>query len=74
MNFLVVFALLVAAASASVVPGREQRVIGGSPAQLGQFSYAVGLITRVNILLSSQCAGSLLSSRFILTSASCVNG
>lgn len=74
MNSPFVLALLVAIASATVVPGREQRVVGGSTAELGQFPYAVGLITRINILLSSQCAGSLLSSRFVLTSASCVNG
>ncbi|XP_062540751.1 collagenase-like [Armigeres subalbatus] len=62
----------VAVFSASALP--EQRVVGGSPATLGQFPYAVGFITRINILQSGQCAGSLLSSRFVLTSARCVNG
>ncbi|XP_001662704.2 collagenase [Aedes aegypti] len=72
MNSVVVLICMVAIVSASVLP--EQRVVGGSPAELGQFPYAVGLLTRINILLSSQCAGSLLSTRYILTSASCVNG
>lgn len=66
---------MVAVATASpVIPNREQRVIGGSLAATGQFPYAVGLITRINVLLAGQCSGSLLSNRFILTSASCVNG
>ncbi|XP_058837325.1 collagenase-like [Topomyia yanbarensis] len=74
MKFLVVFAVLVAVASATISLDRDHRVIGGQLATLGQFPYAVGLITRINILLSGQCSGSLLSSRFILTSASCVSG
>ncbi|KXJ82059.1 hypothetical protein RP20_CCG015813 [Aedes albopictus] len=75
MKSLAVFALvLVAVATASIVPQKEERVVGGSTAALGQFPYAVGLLTRINILMSGQCAGALLSNRFILTSASCVNG
>ncbi|XP_062540752.1 transmembrane protease serine 9-like [Armigeres subalbatus] len=75
MKFLItIVLLLVAVATASVVPQKEERIIGGSIASAGQFPYAVGLITRINILLSGQCAGSLLSNRFILTSASCVSG
>nr|XP_019538809.2 collagenase-like [Aedes albopictus] len=72
MKSVITLVCFVAAVSASALP--EQRVVGGSPAELGQFPYAVGLITRINILLSNQCAGSLLSTRFVLTSASCVNG
>ncbi|XP_055531351.1 collagenase-like [Wyeomyia smithii] len=73
MKFLVVLALLVAVASATITVDRTQRVIGGDLATSGQFPYAVGLITRINILLSGQCSGSLLSTRYILTSAACVN-
>lgn len=73
-SLAVVVLLLVAVATASVIPQKEERVVGGSIAERGQFPYAVGLITRINILMSGQCAGSLLSNRFILTSASCVNG
>lgn len=74
MKSLAVLAVLVAAVSASIIPYRDQRVIGGNTADLGQFPYAVGLITRINILLSGQCSGSLISANFILTSASCVSG
>ncbi|EAT35260.1 AAEL012564-PA [Aedes aegypti] len=74
MKFLAVLALFVVAVSASVIPQREERIIGGSVAASGQFPYSVGLITRINILLSGQCSGSLISARFILTSASCVSG
>ncbi|XP_001843410.2 collagenase [Culex quinquefasciatus] len=74
MKSLAVLAVLVAAVSASIIPDRDQRVIGGNTADLGQFPYAVGLITRINILLSGQCSGSLISANFILTSASCVSG
>ncbi|KXJ75265.1 collagenase [Aedes albopictus] len=74
MKFLAVLALVVVAVSASAIPQREERVIGGSIASAGEFPYSVGLITRINILLSGQCSGSLISSRFILTSASCVSG
>ncbi|XP_053688108.1 collagenase-like [Sabethes cyaneus] len=73
MKFLVVLAVLVAAASATISIDRDQRIIGGNLATSGQFPYAVGLITRINILLSGQCSGSLLSTRYILTSAACVN-
>ncbi|XP_062552372.1 collagenase-like [Armigeres subalbatus] len=74
MKFLAVLALAVAAVSASAIPERDGRIIGGAIATAGQFPYAVGLITRINILLSGQCSGSLISNRFILTSAGCVNG
>lgn len=74
MKFLAVLALVVAAVSASTIPERDQRVIGGSVAEAGQFPYSVGLITRINILLSGQCSGSLISARYVLTSGSCVSG
>ncbi|XP_053688541.1 collagenase-like [Sabethes cyaneus] len=74
MKQTIVLCLLVVAASASTLPEHDRRVIGGSLAAAGQFPYAVGLITRINILLSGQCSGSLLSTRAILTSASCVSG
>ncbi|XP_058837326.1 collagenase-like [Topomyia yanbarensis] len=74
MKYLTVLVVLVVAISASTISEHEQRIIGGSIATTGQFPYAVALITRINILLSSQCSGSLLSSRTILTSASCVSG
>ncbi|XP_058457232.1 collagenase-like [Malaya genurostris] len=74
MKFLAVLGLFVVAVSASKIPERENRVAGGSIAEAGQFPYAVGIITRINVLLSGQCSGSLLSTRTILTSARCVSG
>uniref|UniRef100_A0A182QV72 Peptidase S1 domain-containing protein n=1 Tax=Anopheles farauti TaxID=69004 RepID=A0A182QV72_9DIPT len=72
MKSLFVFALLLVAAAAYAP--RDQRVVGGNVATLGQFPYAVGLITRINILLTGQCAGSLVSANFILTAGRCVSG
>uniref|UniRef100_A0A182YD47 Peptidase S1 domain-containing protein n=1 Tax=Anopheles stephensi TaxID=30069 RepID=A0A182YD47_ANOST len=72
MRSLFVFALLLVAVAA-VVP-RDQRVVGSELATVGQFPYTVGLITRINLLLTGQCAGSLVSANFILTAARCVAG
>ncbi|XP_053692846.1 collagenase-like [Sabethes cyaneus] len=72
MKYTAVFILLTLAITASAV--KDSRVIGGSIATAGQFPYVAGLITRINVLLSGQCAGSILSTRTILTSASCVSG
>ncbi|XP_055531350.1 brachyurin-like [Wyeomyia smithii] len=74
MKSTLVLSLLVVAVSASTLPEQDRRVIGGSLAETGQFPYAVGLITRINILLTGQCSGVLLSRTAILTSASCVSG
>ncbi|ETN60711.1 chymotrypsin BI [Anopheles darlingi] len=72
MKSLFVFALLLVAVSANIPRG--QRVVGGDIAAVGQFPYAVGLITRINILLTGQCSGSLVSANYILTAARCVSG
>ncbi|XP_050096691.1 collagenase-like [Anopheles aquasalis] len=72
MKSLFVFALLLVAVSANIPRG--QRVVGGDLATVGQFPYAVGLITRINILLTGQCSGSLVSANYILTAARCVSG
>ncbi|KFB47106.1 AGAP006676-PA-like protein [Anopheles sinensis] len=72
MKSLFVFALLLVAVTAYATPDR--RVVGGELATVGQFPYTVGLITRINILLTSQCAGSLISENFILTGGRCVSG
>ncbi|XP_055619549.1 collagenase-like [Toxorhynchites rutilus septentrionalis] len=74
MKLLLVITLLVAAVAASAIPERDTRVVGGAIAALGQFPYSVGLLTRINVIFGSMCSGSLVSTRFILTSANCVNG
>ncbi|XP_058457231.1 collagenase-like [Malaya genurostris] len=74
MKFVIVLLVLVATVSAISPAGLNSRITQSDVATLGQFPYAAGLITRINLLLSGQCSGSLLSSRYILTSASCING
>uniref|UniRef100_A0A2C9H6I4 Peptidase S1 domain-containing protein n=1 Tax=Anopheles minimus TaxID=112268 RepID=A0A2C9H6I4_9DIPT len=48
------------------------RVVAGDLASIGQFPYAVGLITHTTSIFTGRCAGSLVSANFILTAASCV--
>ncbi|XP_053674813.1 collagenase-like [Anopheles nili] len=72
MKSLFVFALLLVAVTAFAP--RDKRVVGGDLATVGQFPYTVGLITRINILLTGQCAGSLVSANFILTAGRCISG
>ncbi|XP_058122978.1 collagenase-like [Anopheles ziemanni] len=52
---------------------RNGRVVGGELATVGQFPYAVGLVTHgSSILFNGRCAASLISANYILTAASCV--
>ncbi|XP_058065999.1 collagenase-like [Anopheles bellator] len=55
------------------LPGHpNERVVGGDLATVGQFPYAVGLITHSTSIFTGRCAGSLVSSNYVLTAASCV--
>uniref|UniRef100_A0A2C9GVB3 Peptidase S1 domain-containing protein n=1 Tax=Anopheles dirus TaxID=7168 RepID=A0A2C9GVB3_9DIPT len=58
--------------NAAIVPAPEARVVGGQLAAVGQFPYAVGLVTHTASIFTGRCAASLISANYILTAASCV--
>lgn len=51
------------------------RVVGGSPARVGQYPWiaALGYRTNPNVGIQFSCAGSLISSRHVLTTAHCIS-
>lgn len=48
---------------------RTGRIVGGQIVTPGTHPYQVGLLLRINILLTSLCGGSLISTRAVLTAA-----
>lgn len=52
----------------------QQRVVGGSEAQPGQFPWQVSLQRRSGSIWFHICGGVVLSQSWILTAAHCING
>ena len=54
-------------------PSRQRigRIVGGVIVQPNSHPYQVGLLQRVNILITTLCGGSLLTTRSVLTAAHC---
>merc|ERR1719323_118151 len=52
---------------------RSTRVIGGKPATPGQFPWAVSLRKKISGKYQHLCAGSLLTSRHVVTAAHCLH-
>ncbi|XP_017777350.1 PREDICTED: uncharacterized protein LOC108563242 [Nicrophorus vespilloides] len=53
--------------------GRIKRIIGGTIAEDEEFSHAVALSYDVNGNKKFLCAGSLISDKYVLTAATCIN-
>ena len=78
MKCLIVFVLVVAAASAFRLEENRRpidggRIANGEDAAHGQFPYQVGLQVRRGLLSTSWCGASLISNNWVLTAAHCVN-
>ncbi len=73
LNRLVIFfAALSNTACKTVIPVSEIKLVGGSPATLGQFPSVLIWTTNDNDIGSSFCTGAKVGPRFILTAAHCV--
>jgi secreted trypsin-like serine protease len=62
--------------SVSAAPPREPRIIGGEPADLGEYPFMVALLYEpINgtDYQKQYCGGSLIGSRWVLTAAHCVD-
>lgn len=72
MEALKFFLLVIYVAFGTAEWTKTPRIVGGKDATEGQFPYQVSLRTR--FLKQHFCGGSIISSRFILTAAHCVEG
>ncbi|XP_064214449.1 chymotrypsin BI-like [Tribolium castaneum] len=56
------------------LPEVEDRIVGGSPAKLGQFPYQAALYLKDSDGKMFFCSGALIAPRYILTAAHCIEG
>lgn len=68
MNFSLVFVIAISIIVA--VGAKQERIVGGEPARVGQLPYQAALV-RTNLQRSLQCGATIISPRFVITAAHC---